>query len=271
MARWASLIERRRDENPVLLVDTGDFLNDQKHKRFDISNRYLLEGMKRMDYDAIVVGERDIHCGYSKLLDAAKKYDLPLLTTNIFDKRESTLLASPYIIKHVGGKWTLFGRRGGVKIGFFGVVLPYFVHSIDKEITRYYDIRNTKLTALEMVSRLRQEGCNVIVALSHQGWTNSLELAREVPGIDVVINAHRSHETTHSETVDKSLVVDNGDKRRSLTEIRISYKDGRLLTEALDVGIAARKLKRHPHMMELERLYENEMRREDLGRFLGGL
>jgi len=269
MARWASLIETRRIENPVLLLDTGDFLSDNKTNRHEIANRFLFEGMERMGYDAIAVGETDIHFGYDKLMNGAKRHKLPLVSTNIIDRRKGKLLAAPYIIKHVGGRKTLFGRRGGLKVGIFSIILPQYIHSIDKAVSRYYEITDTKLAAMEAVSTLRKKGCNIVVALSHQGWRNSLRFAGNVPGIDIVINAHRTHGNTHSEKEGMTLVVDTGLKRKSFTEIRIGFRGDTLTTEAFELGAIALKQKDHPELIEIERRYEKEMRRQGLESFLG--
>lgn len=269
MARWASLIETRRSENPVLLLDTGDFLSDKKTTRYEISNRFLLEGMERMGYDAIAVGETDIHFGYDKLINGAKRHKLPLVSTNIIDKRKGTLLAAPYIIKHVGGRKTLFGRRGGFKVGVFSIILPQYVHSIDRAASRYYEITNTKLAAMEAVSTLRKKGCDIVVALSHQGWQNTLQFAGEVPGIDIMINAHRMHGNTHSEKEGMTLIVDTGLKRKSFTEIRISFSGDTLIAEAHELGAVALKQKEQPELIEIERRYEKEMRQQGLESFIG--
>lgn len=40
------------------------------------------------------------------------------------------------------------------------------------------------------VGRLQEEGIDIIIALGHSGIDKDLEIARSVPGIDVVVGGH---------------------------------------------------------------------------------
>ena len=98
MARWAALIHKRRGERPVLLVDAGDFCSSWRVKYQEIKDRYFFDGMERLGYDAIAVGQTDIKYGRKKLLEARKRGDLPLVSSNIIDRRGGGHLVDPYTI-----------------------------------------------------------------------------------------------------------------------------------------------------------------------------
>ncbi len=260
MARWASLVKLRRTEHPVMLVDAGDFCTIRRERMQQVKARYFFEGMKLLGYDALGIGERDISFGRARLLETAKSYQLQLVSSNIRDKATGRHIVQPYIIKDIGGTRTLFGRKGSVRVGIFSVVLPTFVHKADRQAMEYYTIVNPKISALEMVTKLRERGCDLVVALSHQGWNKSFELARGVPGIDIVLNGHRSHNGTHSEMAGNTIVVDTGVKHSSFTEILVTYRDNRPVTKALDLGGKLLKLKGDPDLIELEKRFEEEKR-----------
>ncbi len=264
MARWASFIDSKRSETPVLLLDTGNFCRSRHSKNDDLDYQYFFEGLKLMKYDAINVASNEIRYGRKRLLQIAKKNGLPLVSANIYDKRANGFLASPWIIKHLGGRRTIFGRKGGVRVGIFSVTLPSFIHKIDPIIPRYYDVRNPKIAALDAISRLREKGCDLIIAISHQGWGKSLDFAADVPGIDIVVNGRRSHEGTHYELVDSTLVVDTGIHRISFTEIEARYYKGKLFLKATDVGGAAHKSEERVDLKELELEYQKELKQRDM-------
>jgi 5'-nucleotidase len=259
MARWATLIEQRRQEKPVLLVDAGDFCPSVQRRHQHVTDRYFFQALGRIGYDAIGVGETDIRYGRKRLLERMKRDDLPLVSSNIIDKRGGGHIVDPYIIRSVGGRRWLFWRRGGIKIGILSVVLPVYIHSIDEKINKFYDIRNITLTALETASTLREKGCDLVIALSHLGWENSRTFAETVPGIDVVINGHRAHTGLHHEFAGKTLVIDTGLNRSSFAEIEVTLTDTGPKFKAQDMARVLLSLEGDPYFLSLEKSYEQEM------------
>lgn len=265
MARWATLINARRAECPVLLLDAGGFCHYQNTSHKELKDRYFFEGVELLGYDAITIGENEIRFGWSRLQKAGKTYSLPLVSSNLFDKSTGKHLAAPYIIKHVGGKKTFFGRKGGIRVGIFSVVLPGFIYSIDPEAQRFYEVKSPGTIALETASRLKKMGCDLVIALSYQGWTKSIGLAEQTIGVDIVINGRKSHWKTHSEMTGNTIVVDVGDKRTSFTEIDITFEDGKPLITARDVGKDALQSEEDPDFTRLQKLFEKEQREIDTG------
>lgn len=270
MARWASLVEARRGENQVLLFDTGNFVSGSIAKYQDVKDRYFFEGMKLLRYDAAVIAENEMRFGHELLTEIARDIGLRLVSSNIKKKRSGKHIVAPYIIKTVGGKRTPFGKKGTLKIGIFSVVLPIFIHSIDKSIYDNYVILNPDIAALEAVSKLEHKGCDLIVALSSQGWRKSIALAKEVPGIDIVINGRSSHPRTHSIWIGNTLVVDTGNKLTSLTEIEVTYTEDNITMRAHETAKELLTLKRHPDLMEIENRYAKEIKELETQERKGG-
>ena len=242
MARWASLIDARRAERAVILVDAGNFCNP------------------RASTHAVAIGPNEIRYGRARLLERADDTRLTLLAANIFDRRGNGTLGAPWTIVHAGGRRTLFGREGGVRVGIFAVVLPHLIYSIDPIVNDYYDVIDPRMAALEAVSSLRARGCDLIVAISHQGWSRSVELAGEVPGIDIVINGWRSHPTAHGETHHGAFVVDTGPNRTTLTEISVVWRGSEPEARAIERGGELQSLSEQPDLKELNDRYEREAR-----------
>jgi 2',3'-cyclic-nucleotide 2'-phosphodiesterase (5'-nucleotidase family) len=260
MARWASLIDLRKTRHPAVLLDAGGFSDPTEGEQARFRNEYFFEGMRLIGYEAAGIGPEEIRLGPTKLFERAEEAGFKLLSANIYEKPGGEPLGSRYEIIRIGGRRTLTGVKGGVRIGVFSVVLPVFIHRIDERMSSFYDIISPEIAALEAVSSLRWEGCDLIVALSYQGWKKSVDLASDVPGIDVVINGHRSHHSAYGEMVGETKVVDTGDKRTSLAEITVEWRDGKPRIRVRESGDEARRLEGRSDLADLEERFQAERR-----------
>ncbi|GGJ05634.1 putative metallophosphoesterase YunD [Alicyclobacillus cellulosilyticus] len=97
-------------------------------------------------------------------------------------------------------------RRAGLRIGVFGVTsnfeLPYRVLGIE--------VSDPVAAAQAAVRRLREHGCDLVVALSHLGLRADRQLAAEVAGIDVIVGAHSHHFLEAPEWVGTTAIVQAG-------------------------------------------------------------
>jgi 2',3'-cyclic-nucleotide 2'-phosphodiesterase (5'-nucleotidase family) len=260
MARWASLIDKRRERHPAILLDAGGFCNPGQGSTMALDLDYFFEGMRKIGYAAAGIGADDIRFGRKRLLERVDQAGFKLLSANIYDKRGGEMLGSKHTVIRAGGRRSLTGIQGGVKIGVFSVTLPLFIHEIDPGILKFYDILDPRIAALEAVSALKQEGCDLIVALSYQGWKGSLTLAESVDGIDVVINGRREHNRPTGKIVGQTTVVDTGIRRISLTEVLVEWVAGTPRIRVVEAGPESKAMKGREDLLNLEKEYELELR-----------
>ncbi len=260
MARWASLINKRRTQHPAILLDAGGFCNPAQGSKAAFNLDYFFEGMRMIGYAAAGIGADEIRFGRKRLLERVDRAGFELLSANIYDKRGGAMLGTKYTVIKAGGKKTLIGTKGGVKIGVFSVALPLFIHEIDPNIPLYYDVLDPRIAALEAVSVLKGKGCDLIVALSYQGWSKSLALAESIDGIDIVINGRREHNQPTGEKVGRTTVVDTGIRRISLTEVFVEWTGGSPRVRVRESGPEAKRMKGRDDLVELEKKYELELK-----------
>ena len=265
MARWASLVEKRRSERAVLVIDTGDFSLPPDTRQRNLKERYFFEAMKLLGYDAIGIGELETRAGIEGRLAAAKRYGLPLVNSNILDRTLKKPVAPETIIRDIGGSRTLFGRGRAVRVGIFSVALPSFIYRDGAEVRQKYSVVDPKLSALAAATNLRTQGCDLVIAVSHLGWQKSLELAREVPGIDVVLNGHRAHKTPRGERVGSTVVVDTGEKERTFAEVSLTFEGDSLVAAVADACGASHALREDPRLVRLQKKYAEELLRSSSG------
>ena len=243
-----------------MLLDGGNFALGRKTNFQETKERYFFRGMDLMDYDAVGIGGNEIAFGRERLLEASSRNDIPLTTANIVDRRGDGTLAEPFRVIEVGGRWSILGRRDAVRVGVFSLAMPTEIYDVDKRVRTLYTVTRPEIAALETVSKLRERGCHVIVAMSRLGWARSLELAEAVPGIDVVLNSPRSHNGTHAERAGGAFVVDTGIRRASFTEIVLSFEGDSLRAKAVDLGRVLLGYEGWEPLRELEKEFADEMR-----------
>jgi 5'-nucleotidase len=265
MARWASLVAQKRSERPVLFIDTGDFYAPQQTAFQETKDRYFFRAMKLLGYDAVGIGEYEMRIGLDTLAARAKGYDMPLVSSNILDKSRRHPVAPLSLIREIGGARGLFSRRGGVRVGIFSVALPGYIYGLGPDASGRYYVVEPKLAALEATMNLRAKGCDLIVAVSHMNWERSLDLATNVPGMNIVLVSHSSHASAYAERVGSTYVIDSGPKETSFTEADVTFAGDSVAVIATDVCGAALASPGDERFIEIEKRYSEEMKRLSAG------
>jgi 5'-nucleotidase/UDP-sugar diphosphatase len=250
-ARLATLIaklkEAHKGQGPVLVLDAGDY---SMGTAFAAATREIggeLKLMGMMGYDATTFGNHEFDLGPDGLgrsiSVAAKAGRIPaVLASNAdFSKKDPTLadlqrLAKAGIIR----RYTVI-ERGGIRFGIFGL--------LGKEAQIYTSGGATAFadqieTAKEIVTMLRgKEKVDLVIALSHGGLEKGkdgrysegedVRLARDVPGIDVVISGH-SHTFLDEATIvnNRTPVVQTGKESQCLGELTLTIDNNKLTVES---------------------------------------
>jgi 5'-nucleotidase len=188
IARRATLVKQIRRATPnVLLLDAGDVFQGTP-----FFNQYkgLLEFklMSMCGYDAGTLGNHDFDIGVDGLVAAMAEARFPILNCNLDAKGAPALAAQlqPWIVKDLPG----------VKVGLTGVCVD-FNGLVSAENHLGVDWRDPVQALKPIVRHLREvEGVDLVVLLSHLGYDrqgdaiDDLNLARLVPGLDVIIGGH---------------------------------------------------------------------------------
>jgi 5'-nucleotidase/UDP-sugar diphosphatase len=214
-ARIASLIKSVKEarDNPVLVLDAGDFLMGSLFHMVSRQEALELVLMKEMGFDVITLGNHDFDLkpeGLARILEsAARKSKLPqIVSSNVIfnktDQRDDRLeeqfkkgWVKPYLVINGNGmKIGLFGLMGKSAAGYCPFAKPVKFGNIIEYSKR-------------MVKKLQEEKADVIICLSHSGLnkdpskSEDLLLAKEVNGIDIIISGH-----THTD-LPKPIIENN--------------------------------------------------------------
>jgi 5'-nucleotidase len=250
IARIATVIEniKSKSKNPVLILDAGDFMMGTMFHTLAPNKVFELKIMKMMGYDMLTLGNHEFDMTpdiLAKILNVAKKGDFlpPVVLSNFIfshkDKRDDSLheayqkgLIKQYRVKELNG----------FKIGFFGILGKDAAFK-----SRYADpikFRDPVATAKNMVRLLKEkEGVDLVICLSHSGLkrkgkdSEDEELARNVPGIDVIISGHSHTQTDKPLRINNTIIVQAGYYGRSVGVLDLTKKEDLKVTSYSQVKI----------------------------------
>ena len=234
---WARLATVIRDvkqnrTNPVLVVDSGDFLMGSLFHMLSREEAFELRLMKVMGYDVITLGNHEFDlkpAGLARILTANQQNQIPsIVFSNAIFSSESKAddelekifaegLVAPYLVL----------KKDGVRIGFFGLM-----GKDAAEVSPFaapVKFEDPVAVAKRMVKKLREEErADIVICLSHSGLSDNPEksedevLAREAPGIDIIFSGH-THTKTDVRKVNDTVIVQAWCYGRQLGVMDISW------------------------------------------------
>ncbi|MGB4269316.1 MAG: bifunctional UDP-sugar hydrolase/5'-nucleotidase [Spirochaetota bacterium] len=251
-ARIATVINdvRKSRKNPVLVLDSGDFLMGSVFHLLCREEAFELRLMKKMGYDVITPGNHEFDLypdGLARIIRAAQKYNaLPaIVASNIVfsaDSKDDDSLEKVFedeLIK----PYTVI-TKGKLKIGFFGLI-----GKDAAEVAPFADpvtFADQVATAKLMVDILRnKEKVDIVICISHSGIkkyqdkdeidtgrSEDVQLAKEVKGIDVIISGHTHVKIKQPIIVGKTIITQSYEYGKQVAVLDLSFsKDGIVLKD----------------------------------------
>ena len=181
-ARLVTAIAERRkalEGQNVLLLNGGD---NFQGSLFYATYKGAVEAefLNQMKFDAMTVGNHEFDDGEDALVPFLEKVQFPVLSANVHPNAQSKVgdRIKPSIVLEVGGQ----------KIGIVGAVTNDTpeVAAPGPNIAIEDDIK----TITAEVEKLKAEGVNKIIALTHVGYPRDKEMIARIPGVDVVVGGH---------------------------------------------------------------------------------
>lgn len=212
LARTAAIIEGIRAEaTNSMLVDNGDFLQGNPMGDYIAYERGMKEGdmhpiiqaMNTLGFDASTLGNHEFNYGLDFLTKTLVGANFPIVSANVAKTlgatpREDETLLKPYIIldrEVTDGT----GAVHPIRVGLIGFVPPQIITWDRRHLEGKVETRDIVSAAEAWVPQMREEGCDIIIALSHSGIGSaehsdgmenaSVPLAR-VAGIDALLTGH---------------------------------------------------------------------------------
>lgn len=172
--RLATLIQQ---EKPALVLDVGDVFHGQAFATLE-QGAGMAELLRAVKYDAMTPGNHDWHYGKERLKELEQLSGVLFLAANV-SEADSTFFAND---------GTLVKTVNGVKIGVLGVFDPELQTSTAPRNVQGVTFEDDAQKATELAEKLREQGCEIVIALSHQLYCD--EFVSRIRGIDLLIAGH---------------------------------------------------------------------------------
>lgn len=180
VAREAYIEQIRYQYKNVLLFDAGDFVQGTPYFNL-FHGRVEAQAMNLMKYDAGTLGNHEFDYGIDTLKMIVKKFNYPIVSCNYdFSKTVLKNDIKPYIIL----------KKFGLRIGVIGVgVDPEGLIQKNKYEGMVF---KPAISSVNFYAKILKESkkCDLIVCLSHLGYTDDVKLAEQSKYIDVIIGGH---------------------------------------------------------------------------------
>ncbi len=218
LARAATIVDSLRAAAPgmVVVVDAGDMLQGTPltyvaARRENYSVHPVFAAMNAMHYDAAAVGNHEFNYGLPFLYAAAKGAHFPLLAANAYPASGAPPFPGRTIVE-----------RDGVRIALIGATTPGSNAWDRDNLSGRLTIGAIVPAVRAQVDSARREHANVIVVVMHTGLGEpssydtiatrlpsenvAAEVARAVPGIDLIVYGH-SHKQMADTVIAGTLLM----------------------------------------------------------------
>lgn len=211
LTRLATIVDSIRAAAPgrVLLVDAGDNMTGTPvtsvAMRDSAGPNPIIAAMNAMRYDAAVIGNHEFNFGLGYLNRAIAEARFPMLAANVHspDGRHRYVPAT-----------TL--QRSGARVAIIGATTPGAMIWDRDKLRGRIEVRDVVPAVRSAVQSARSTGADAIVVVLHSGLHEpssydtvmtgvasenvAARVAREVPGIDLIVFGH-----THRELADTTI------------------------------------------------------------------
>lgn len=199
LARVYEFVQKEREtyKDNLLLLDNGDILQGQPCAYYynyidTISLHLAAEVLNYMKYNAGNMGNHDVETGRAVFDRWAGDCNFPILGANIIDTVTGKTHFKPYEVL----------ERDGVKIVVLGMITPAIPVWLSENLWKGLRFDDMEETARKWMKIIREkENPDLVIGIFHAGQdallmggkyreNASLEVARNVPGFDIVLMGH---------------------------------------------------------------------------------
>jgi len=219
-ARIATIVRKIRAESDgkFLFCDSGDTLHGtypaiatQGKAMIPILNSLGLDAMTahwEFAFEPAVFNQRVAELNY------------PMLANNVIDEVSKKPVFQSYIIKQIGG----------LRIGIIGIASNIVDKAMPPSFSEgiYFTLGKDELPPIIDLLHMKEK-VDLIVLLSHLGFTQDMHLLSEVQGIDVCLSGHTHNRLYEPVLNGKTIVIQSGSHGSFLGRLDLEVEDRKIV------------------------------------------
>jgi len=191
----ATFIKKVKMDNPnVLVVDAGDINTGRPESNFFKTEPDII-GYNMAGYDLLTMGNHEFDNDFATMQEQIALSEFPWLCANVKTEDGKYIEnVEPYIIK----------EYGTFKVAVLGLMSKYTADTGNPEFIKGFVFEDEVETAKALVPKLKKKA-DIVIAVVHMGIYDeskgSMLLAKEVPGLAMIVDGH-----THTKTEEPVFV-----------------------------------------------------------------
>lgn len=216
--RIATVLKSIRAErgDKVLFLDGGDTWQGS-YTSLQSKGQDMVDAMNMLKPDAMT-GHWEFTYGTDRVKEIIDGLPFGFLGSNIFDTEWNEPAFDGY---------RMF-ERGGVKVGVIGQAFPYTPIANPRWLMPEWSFGIREEEIAKNVQAVKDEGAELVVLLSHNGFDVDRALASRVSGIDVILTGHTHDALPEPVIVGKTLLIASGSHGKFLTRLDIDVTGGEM-------------------------------------------
>ncbi len=217
--RVATVVKRvraERGEDKTLFLDGGDTWQGS-YTANETAGQDMVDIMHALGTDAMTA-HWEFTYGTDRVNEIVEQLQFPLLAGNIFDDEWMEPAFKAYEIF----------ERGGVKIAVLGQAFPYTPIANPRWMIPNWSFGIREDEVVKNIAAAKEEGAELIVMLSHNGFDVDYKLASRVEGIDVLLTGHTHDALPEPVMVGKTMLIASGSNGKFVSRIDLNVSGGEL-------------------------------------------
>lgn len=201
-ARISWMIQKVRSRNPdgTILLSAGDMFQGTPLSNI-FEGQPVIEFMNAVRFDAMALGNHEFDWGMETLSRLSLAAEFPFLSANVIEPSSQFLSnIKPYVIVN----------RKGIRFAVIGLTTPDTAWTTRPEVVKGVRFSAPQDILPTVIDKVKTEGANFIIVLSHLGLDVDRQLASAVSGIDLIVGGHSHTAVTDPVKVNHALIVQAG-------------------------------------------------------------
>ncbi|MDD2308785.1 MAG: bifunctional metallophosphatase/5'-nucleotidase [Desulfuromonadaceae bacterium] len=219
-ARIATIVKQIRAESrgDTLFCDCGDTLQGT-HPAQSTQGEAMIPVLNSLGLDAMTA-HWEFAYGPATFKQRAAELSYPMLAINVYDQTTKERLFPPYNVKEIGG----------LRIGTVGIASNIVGKTMPPSFSEGVEFTLGREELPPIIDVLRtQEKVDLIVLISHLGFSQDMKLLSEVEGIDVCLSGHTHNRLYKPALQGKTLIIQSGCHGSFLGRLDLEVERGRVV------------------------------------------